>query len=76
VRAVAETLWRDFQRGERAELPPFLRPHLAPTEVATPTARHGKNRTTQRQSRHRGAAHEIRSNNPEVFLQKAAEDAE
>jgi len=55
VRAVAETLWRDFQRGERAELPPFLRPHLPAPEVATPVERSAKNRTTQRQSRHRGA---------------------
>ena len=33
---VAAALWRDFQRGERAEMPPFLRPHLP--EVA-PAAR-------------------------------------
>ena len=52
-RDVAGVLWRDFQRGERAELPPFLRPHLAAVEVATPTARSGKNRTAPRQSRHR-----------------------
>jgi hypothetical protein len=75
-RAVAEALWRDFQRGERAELPPFLRPHLPPTEVATPAARSGKTRTTLRQSRHRAPAHEIGSNNPDAFLQEAAENAE
>jgi len=69
-RVVAETLWRDFQRGERAELPPFLRPHLPPTEVATPAARHGKNRTTLRQSRHRAAAPDTGSG---TFLQEAAE---
>jgi len=69
-RDVAGVLWRDFQRGERAELPPFLRPHLPPTEVATPAARHGKNRTTLRQSRHRAAAPDTGSG---TFLQEAAE---
>ena len=75
-RDVAETLWRDFQRGERAELPRFLRPHLATVDVATPVGRRGKNRTTQRQSRHRGAAPDTRSGNPDTFLQEAAEEAE
>ena len=75
-RAVAEALWRDFQRGERAELPPFLRPHLPPTEVPIPVGRSGKNRTTQRQSRHRTAVHHAGSNNPDTFLHEAAEEAE
>ena len=75
-RDVAGALWRDFQRGERAELPRFLRPHLADVEVATPAQRSGKNRTTQRQSRHRAAAHhESGSGNPNEFLQEAAEEA-
>ena len=74
-RAVAEALWRDFQRGERAELPPFLRPHLTAATVATPAARRGKIRTTLRQGRHRAAAHSGQGNR-DVFLQEAAEDAE
>jgi radical SAM superfamily enzyme YgiQ (UPF0313 family) len=61
-RDVAGVLWRDFQRGERAELPRFLRPHLAAVEVATPVERSGKNRTTVRQSRHRAAPNTELSN--------------
>ena len=72
---MAGALWRDFQRGERAELPRFLRPHLAAVEVATPVERSGKNRTTQRQSRHR-AAPNTKLENPKAFLQEAAEEAE
>jgi len=64
-RDVAETLWRDFQRGERAELPPFLRPHLPAVAVATPVGRSGKTRTTLRQSRHRAGAPDTGLGNPD-----------
>jgi radical SAM superfamily enzyme YgiQ (UPF0313 family) len=55
-RAVAEALWRDFQRGERAEMPPFLRPHLTAEKPRTAAERRAKNRTTLRQGRHVVAA--------------------
>ncbi|MDD3180815.1 MAG: DUF4080 domain-containing protein [Opitutaceae bacterium] len=50
---VAEALWRDFLRGGRAEMPPFLRLHLGRTVLANPIRRREKNPTVCRQSRHR-----------------------
>ncbi|MBK9991305.1 MAG: DUF4080 domain-containing protein [Verrucomicrobia bacterium] len=49
--AVAAALWRDFQRGGRGELPPFLRPYL-PGTISVRRADHPATRTTRRQSRH------------------------
>ncbi|MFT3783559.1 MAG: DUF4080 domain-containing protein [Nibricoccus sp.] len=51
-RTVAETLWRDFQRGDRGEMPPFLREHLP--DIAPSARRAGveRTRTALRQTRH------------------------
>ena len=48
---VAATLWRDFQRGGRGELPPFLRPYLPDTNSSRRT-NHPHVRTARRQDRH------------------------
>lgn len=48
---VAATLWHDFQRTGRDELPPFLRPHLAEETLARATARPAGQK---RQARHLG----------------------
>ena len=55
-RDVAGVLWRDFQRGERREFPPFLRPYLPAAEAAALVGARGKIRTTRRQDRHRPTA--------------------
>jgi hypothetical protein len=50
-RTVAETLWRDYQRGGRHDQPEFLRPHLAhlaPLERAS----RPKPASLKRQARH------------------------
>jgi hypothetical protein len=31
--AVAQVIWRDYQRGGRSDMPDFLRPHVAPTDT-------------------------------------------
>ncbi len=48
----AAALWADFQRAGRAELPPFLKPHLPAVVLADPVARRAAHRTTKRQQRH------------------------
>jgi hypothetical protein len=48
---VAASLWRDFQRGGRGELPPFLRPYLPGVSTARRVAQTAA-RTTRRQGRH------------------------
>lgn len=51
--AVAATFWRDFQRGGRGEMPPFLRPHLPGERVsARANLNAGELSTARRQSRH------------------------
>jgi len=53
---VAAALWRDFQRGDRGEMPPFLRPYLpAEATSAAATARRGNTKGPVRQSRHSSA---------------------
>jgi hypothetical protein len=49
--AVANVLWRDFQRGGRGELPPFLRVHLPETHSGRRADRSNP-RTARRQDRH------------------------
>jgi radical SAM superfamily enzyme YgiQ (UPF0313 family) len=48
--AVAETLWRDYQRGGRSEKPEFLRPWLAEQETGTTPRRRATR--LKRQARH------------------------
>jgi radical SAM superfamily enzyme YgiQ (UPF0313 family) len=50
---VAAALWRDYQRGDRGELPPFLRPYLPGVSTARRVAQTAA-RTTRRQGRHSG----------------------
>ena len=50
---VAETLWRDWQRGGRTEKPEFLRPHLPVSDGELSPKRRAAG--LKRQSRH-GAA--------------------
>jgi hypothetical protein len=50
--AVAEALWRDYQRGGRRDMPTFLRPYL-PNEKGI---RGEHAHTLPRQSRHLGMA--------------------
>lgn len=45
---VAQTLWRDFQRGGRKEKPEFLRPHLVDDQTVTGN----KANVPRRQARH------------------------
>jgi hypothetical protein len=56
-REAAAALWRDYQRGERGEMPPFLR-QLLPDEPPHPAHRtlQGQRRTVKRQERHQVAA--------------------
>jgi len=49
---VAGALWRDYQRGGRGELPPFLRPHLPAGTASARRAGIDKPRTARRQDRH------------------------
>lgn len=49
---VAAALWRDFQRGDRGEMPPFLRPHLPSEAVVSANRRREKSAVPTRQSRH------------------------
>lgn len=49
---VAGALWRDFQRGNRGEVPPFLRPHLSRVEIVSARRRQEKSDAPVRQSRH------------------------
>jgi hypothetical protein len=51
---VADTLWRDFQRGGRGEMPPFLRTHLPEANSIRRTDR-AHPRTARRQDRHSGS---------------------
>jgi radical SAM superfamily enzyme YgiQ (UPF0313 family) len=49
---VAATLWRDFQRGDRGEAPPFLRAHLS-ADLLSLSARRKETRVgPSRQGRH------------------------
>jgi hypothetical protein len=48
-RAVAETLWRDYQRGGRSDKPTFLREFLPAVE---PQTVRGKSGPLKRQARH------------------------
>jgi radical SAM superfamily enzyme YgiQ (UPF0313 family) len=50
---VAAVLARDFQRGGRRELPPFLRPHIAAEAVVRADEPAPKSVATSRQERHR-----------------------
>jgi len=52
--AVAAALWRDYQRGDRGELPPFLHPYLPGVSTARRVALTAA-RTTRRQGRHSGS---------------------
>lgn len=52
---IAAALWRDFQRGGRGELPPFLRPYLPGERVSARTAGATETRTARRQGRHTSA---------------------
>ncbi len=49
---VAAALWRDFQRGDRGEMPPFLRPYLPAEAAAAASTRREKSKGPVRQSRH------------------------
>lgn len=51
---VAGALWRDFQRGNRGEMPPFLRPHLPAEHAHAVRSRGAKPAGPTRQSRHAG----------------------
>ena len=58
-RAVAETLWRDWQRGGgRNDRPEFLRPWIA--EATSSLASRRRISTLKRQSRHAAASEPIR----------------
>jgi radical SAM superfamily enzyme YgiQ (UPF0313 family) len=50
-RDIAETIWRDYQRGAERELPEFLRPYIAINPSATRTPR-GRAHGPKRQARH------------------------
>lgn len=52
----AAALARDFQRGDRREVPPFLRPHLPADAIARLAAAHATPAGPTRQSRHWAAA--------------------
>jgi radical SAM superfamily enzyme YgiQ (UPF0313 family) len=56
TRLVAAALWRDFQRGDRGEMPPFLRPHLPDEAIVSANRRREKSALPTRQSRHMGQA--------------------
>jgi hypothetical protein len=49
TKEVAETIWRDYQRGGRSDRPGFLAPYVAPAD--TRVRRAGKN-LPSRQARH------------------------
>jgi hypothetical protein len=49
---VAASLWRDYQRGGRGEMPPFLRTHLPHEKTGEAVRVSGQQRTTLRQLRH------------------------
>ena len=51
VRTVAETLWRDYQRGGRHDQPEFLRPHLTHLPPVERPAR-DRSSSQKRQARH------------------------
>jgi Protein of unknown function (DUF4080) len=55
--AVAETLWRDWQRGGRCDVPEFLRVYLPgePRRVPSPTP----SLSLKRQARHRGVGRSV-----------------
>lgn len=52
AKEAASALWRDYQRGGRGEMPPFLRTHLPDTELRPPRPLEGQRRTVKRQERH------------------------
>ena len=54
---VAQTLWRDYQRGGRSDRPVFLRPHLRDDPAPGPPPARGPG--LKRQSRHQGRSKPI-----------------
>ena len=50
-RATAKTLWRDYHRGGRHDVPEFLREHLADDDLGLAPHRK-KNARPKRQARH------------------------
>lgn len=69
---VAATLWRDFQRGGRGEMPPFLRPHLPGERVsARANTKVGELSTARRQSRHVGAGATVPPSAPDLRLPRS-----
>lgn len=60
---VATSLARDFQRGDRRDVPPFLRPHLTAAGVAPTRRARVESVATSRQARH-GALTAPSSNAP------------
>lgn len=52
ARTVAGALWRDYQRGGRRDVPPFLRPFLSDGDAETPKAPRSKQVAPRRQARH------------------------
>jgi hypothetical protein len=51
-RAVAEALWRDYQRGGRRDKPPFLRALLGDGEGGAPARPRQERLAPRRQARH------------------------
>ncbi|PTX92339.1 B12-binding domain-containing radical SAM protein [Opitutus sp. ER46] len=51
---VADALWRDFQRANRGEMPPFLRPHLPGEHPVPAHLRRAGGHLPARQQRHAG----------------------
>ena len=51
---VAPSLWNDYQRGGKSDLPPFLRPHLPGVKPSRVRAGGGEPSAPRRQARHVG----------------------
>ncbi len=49
---VAQTIWRDYQRGGRSDMPEFLRPHVGPADTRAIRARAVASQGPSRQARH------------------------
>ncbi|MFA5263676.1 MAG: DUF4080 domain-containing protein [Opitutaceae bacterium] len=63
--AAATALWNDYQRGNRCEMPPFLRPHLPDAKASARNPSVGQSRTIRRQERHAGDGISSRSDHRE-----------
>jgi len=50
--AVAQVIWRDYQRGGRSDIPDFLRPYVQPADTRTLPPRAATARVPARQARH------------------------